>query len=131
MNNPKCLRCGTEMGEGFIMDSTQGAVLAARWVSGTPERSFWTGTKVKGKKSVRLRLIAAQSAATWNPTRGNCFRNTEDLHPRDGRKSRSVQGQIHQHLADRPQGTAIQDCAFAFAWSRSGSPRDPARVNGC
>ena len=50
MNNPKCLRCGTEMGEGFIMDSTQGAVLAARWVAGPPERSFWTGTKVTGKE---------------------------------------------------------------------------------
>ena len=50
MNNPKCLRYGTEMGEGFKMDATHGAVLAARWVAGTPERSFWTGTKVTGKE---------------------------------------------------------------------------------
>jgi hypothetical protein len=54
MNPPKCVRCGTEMSAGFIMDSTHGAVLASRWVAGTPEPSFWTGTKIEGKEKRKV-----------------------------------------------------------------------------
>jgi hypothetical protein len=38
------------MTAGFIMDATQGAALVARWIAGTPERSFGTNTKVRGKE---------------------------------------------------------------------------------
>ena len=54
MNTPKCLRCGTLMTEGFMMDATQGAALVARWVAGPPERSFWTNTKVRGKEQRKV-----------------------------------------------------------------------------
>jgi hypothetical protein len=46
----RCHRCDREMKEGFILDATHGARLVSRWVSGKPEASFWTGTKVDGRE---------------------------------------------------------------------------------
>ena len=46
----KCFRCDGEMQEGFILDATDGPQLVARWVAGKPEKSRWTGTKLKGKE---------------------------------------------------------------------------------
>lgn len=47
---PKCLRCGTEMEEGFVPGERNRVVLATIWVAGRPEPSFWTGTKITGKE---------------------------------------------------------------------------------
>jgi hypothetical protein len=43
------------MEEGFLADrGDANMVKPARWVDGTPERSFWTGTKTRGKEQYRV-----------------------------------------------------------------------------
>ncbi|HEV7858099.1 MAG TPA: PF20097 family protein [Pyrinomonadaceae bacterium] len=49
--NLTCSECDGEMEEGFILDSTHGALMVSRWLSGKPEPSWWQGTKTKGKKA--------------------------------------------------------------------------------
>jgi len=46
----RCCKCSGEMRQGFILDATHGARLVSRWVSGTPEASLWSGTKVDGRE---------------------------------------------------------------------------------
>lgn len=38
------------MYEGFLLEISQGSNLATTWLEGPPEKSFWMGTKVKGKE---------------------------------------------------------------------------------
>jgi hypothetical protein len=38
------------MDEGFILDNTYGARVQSEWIDGPPERSRWTGVKLKGKE---------------------------------------------------------------------------------
>jgi hypothetical protein len=43
------------MEEGFLVDRGEAnMVKPARWVDGAPERSFWTGTKTRGKEQYRV-----------------------------------------------------------------------------
>jgi phage FluMu protein Com len=53
--NIKCPKCNEEMEEGFIADYTHGAVLVSKWVEGEPEKSFWLGTKTRGKEKVKVK----------------------------------------------------------------------------
>lgn len=46
----KCLRCGTQMEEGYIPGERNKVVLINIWVAGRPEPSFWKGTKIIGKE---------------------------------------------------------------------------------
>ena len=50
----KCLRCSTEMEEGFVMDAMMGGAMVARWVAGPPDSSWAGGVKFKGKE---MRLL--------------------------------------------------------------------------
>lgn len=50
----RCPKCSKEMEEGFIADATYGGVVTSKWVEGEPEKSFWTGTKTKGKRQVEV-----------------------------------------------------------------------------
>jgi predicted nucleic-acid-binding Zn-ribbon protein len=50
----KCPKCQHEMEEGFIADVTYGGVVTSKWVEGEPEKSFWTGTKTRGKRQVEI-----------------------------------------------------------------------------
>ena len=48
-----CPRCGKRMDEGFILGkgvSDRGYGLTTSWVEGRPQRSFWTGLKLKGRR---------------------------------------------------------------------------------
>jgi hypothetical protein len=56
MSKIECLRCRTVMEQGFVMDRGQSSapVAVATWVSGVPERSWWTGLKTKGRDQVEL-----------------------------------------------------------------------------
>ena len=45
-----CPKCRSRMEEGFIQDSYQHQVRVARWIEGTPEKSFWSGIRTKGKR---------------------------------------------------------------------------------
>ena len=50
--NTTCPECGGTMYEGFLLDITYGSNLPTSWVEEPPEKSFWTGTKVKGKEKL-------------------------------------------------------------------------------
>jgi hypothetical protein len=46
---PECPRCGRPMEPGYILDQGYGTVSPSAWVAGRPERSRWTGLKLRGK----------------------------------------------------------------------------------
>ncbi len=54
MKNHECPKCQKRMEEGFIKDESHGYTVASKWVEGPPEKSFWTGTKTRGKKQVQV-----------------------------------------------------------------------------
>jgi predicted nucleic-acid-binding Zn-ribbon protein len=51
---PTCPKCGIGLQEGFILDQTRNSRVAAEWVEGQPERSFWLGLKLKGRKKLAI-----------------------------------------------------------------------------
>jgi hypothetical protein len=42
------------MEEGFVVDRTHGGAAPASWVAGAPEKSFWTGLKLKGRAQLQI-----------------------------------------------------------------------------
>lgn len=58
----KCLKCGREMEEGFILDSTHSGApgggpvyfAQAKWVAGKPEGSIWSGVKWNDKEAYKI-----------------------------------------------------------------------------
>jgi hypothetical protein len=57
-DSPKCPKCQTEMEAGWVMDRGHGDfVRLATWVQGEPERSFWMGMKVSGKKQLQVQTF--------------------------------------------------------------------------
>lgn len=40
------------MEEGFILDNAHSALVQSEWIEGPPERSRWTGLKLKGKEHI-------------------------------------------------------------------------------
>jgi hypothetical protein len=47
----ECLRCGGPMEQGFVADKAHYSVPETQnWVEGVPERTFWSGIKLKGKE---------------------------------------------------------------------------------
>ena len=49
---PVCPKCRSAMEPGFLVDHTHGGMQDSRWVEGLPERSIWTGLKLRGRKPV-------------------------------------------------------------------------------
>ena len=48
---PVCPKCAAAMAPGFIIDKgDNGSVSAPEWAEGKPERSFWTGVKLRGRE---------------------------------------------------------------------------------
>jgi hypothetical protein len=47
-----CPRCSGSMEAGFVIDQGHGTVTVANWVAGEPERSVWTGLKLRGRDKV-------------------------------------------------------------------------------
>lgn len=54
---PSCPKCSASMKEGFELDETYGAYLPTYWVEGRPEKSIWTGVKLRHKTRLQV--------ATW------------------------------------------------------------------
>jgi len=50
----RCPKCQSDMERGFIMDNTYGGAATAKWIEGAPEKSFWTGIKVRSKDEVEI-----------------------------------------------------------------------------
>ncbi len=56
MNDLKCPRCGSAMELGIVMDRAHYSdPQIPNWVEGIPERSFWTGLKLKGRETHPVR----------------------------------------------------------------------------
>ena len=51
---PTCPDCRTAMEPGFVLDTTDSGRSAAAWVEGEPERSLWSGLKLKGRRKLPL-----------------------------------------------------------------------------
>ena len=52
---PECPKCGQQQMEvGFVLDLMHGWIGPATWVEGPPEKSFWTGLKLKGRRRIPL-----------------------------------------------------------------------------
>jgi Domain of unknown function (DUF6487) len=49
-----CPKCGGGMEEGFLPDRTHRGVTPASWVAGAPEKSFWSGLRLKGRAQIPL-----------------------------------------------------------------------------
>lgn len=54
---PTCPKCSGRMAEGFVIDNSYGTRTVAQWVEGRPEKSIWTGLKIKGR--------SRHAIATW------------------------------------------------------------------
>jgi hypothetical protein len=54
MQPTRCPKCDGPMEPGFPLDATYGGVCEAKWVPGTPEKSFWTGLKVDRDKLLSI-----------------------------------------------------------------------------
>ncbi|MBV9772817.1 MAG: hypothetical protein JO040_02665 [Gemmatimonadetes bacterium] len=50
MATPTCPGCGVQLEGGFLLDQTNNGVAVTRWAEGFPERSIWTGVKLKGRR---------------------------------------------------------------------------------
>lgn len=52
MATPYCTDCQRNMEGGFLVDTTHGGQEAGQWIEGPPEKSFWGGLKVKGRRKL-------------------------------------------------------------------------------
>lgn len=52
-----CIRCHTRMEIGFSADATYGGYLQQNWYPGTPQKSFWTGLKLKRRQKVPMTAL--------------------------------------------------------------------------
>lgn len=50
MPAPSCPRCGIGLQEGYLLDHNQHLQTVTEWIEGAPEKSFWTGLRVKGRQ---------------------------------------------------------------------------------
>jgi hypothetical protein len=53
-----CPKCGGRMQEGFIVDRFDKIHrVVSAWVEGTPQKTFWTGLRLKGRKTIEVRAL--------------------------------------------------------------------------
>ncbi len=57
MSESICPKCGGAMENGFLVDHTYGSVAPSEWAEGEPKSSFWTGTKMAGRKIRRVETL--------------------------------------------------------------------------
>lgn len=51
MPQPTCPTCRVPMEEGFMIDrGHHNVTMTAEWVKGIPERTWWSGVRLKGKE---------------------------------------------------------------------------------
>lgn len=53
----KCPKCERAMEEGYILESGQGGPSVSSWIEGPPEKSFWTGVKVRDRANLPIRTF--------------------------------------------------------------------------
>ena len=47
MSKTTCSKCGGRMEEGFVATSTSHGNAVTQWLPGKPEKSIWTGIKIR------------------------------------------------------------------------------------
>lgn len=58
MNSRECPVCRVRLEDGIIMNKgDRDRVRQSTWVEGEPEKSFWSGTKTKGKKRLAVSAL--------------------------------------------------------------------------
>jgi rubredoxin len=58
----QCPKCHGSLAEGFVVDASHGTMGVSSWVEGAPEKSIWTGVKLRGRGRSEI--------ASWRC--GNC-----------------------------------------------------------
>lgn len=56
MAHPICPDCQRRMEGGFLLNGLPGqsSLSAGQWVEGAPEKSFWSGLKLKGRRRLAV-----------------------------------------------------------------------------
>ena len=55
MSQPECPNCRRAMEPGFLIDKADHSMpTQQQWADGEPERSFWTGLKLKGHVKIAV-----------------------------------------------------------------------------
>ena len=47
----KCIKCGSAMIRGFVLDCKSGMKMKQLWVKGAPEESLWSGPKTSDRET--------------------------------------------------------------------------------
>ena len=55
-----CPKCGGRMDQGFVADATESYHKVPAWIEGAPEKSIWTGVKIKGRKRLEVETHRCQ-----------------------------------------------------------------------
>ena len=55
MPSPKCGKCGADMQDGFVPDTTYGGLCVPFWMAGKPERGFFGNIKTEAKERRPIR----------------------------------------------------------------------------
>jgi hypothetical protein len=51
---PVCPTCGKRLEGGYLLDMGSHGVAVTKWIEGAPERSAWTGLKLKGRRQLPM-----------------------------------------------------------------------------
>ncbi len=54
MAQPFCTDCQRRMEGGFLLENSHSSQEAGKWVEGPPEKSFWGGLKLKGRRQLTV-----------------------------------------------------------------------------
>jgi hypothetical protein len=49
---PFCVGCQRRLEGGFLLDQGSNGNAVTKWVEGAPEKSFWLGLKITGRRSI-------------------------------------------------------------------------------
>lgn len=49
-----CPKCGSSMAAGVSLDQYYYGNAAGKWIAGAPEKSFWTGLKLRGRDQFEI-----------------------------------------------------------------------------
>ena len=57
-NEMPCPKCGGRMQQGFIVDRFDNIHrVVSMWVEGAPQKTFWTGLSLKGRKTIDVQTF--------------------------------------------------------------------------
>ena len=54
MRSNSCPKCQSAMTRGFVLDHTHGGYASNKWVEGAPQKIFWTGIKLGGRRKITI-----------------------------------------------------------------------------